>query len=187
MHMQIRAFTVDEYHHLGELGIFGPEERLELLDGQILVMPPPSPAHSSTVLRLAHELIVRLGRRALVLCQDEVDLSKFSAPMPDIAILRRRDDYYRHAHPQPQDIYALIEVARSSLKYDSGRKLLAYARAGIAEYWIANLVHSNLTRFTQPNELGYAESRTFAHGEVVTLCTEPPIEFGVDELLGPPN
>jgi Uma2 family endonuclease len=186
MQMQTRRFTYDEYMQLGKSGIIGPKERVELLDGDILVMPPIGPDHWSTVMRMTHVLIEHLGRRTLVMAQGEIKLDALSAPQPDIAFLRPKESFYRGCEVEPRDILALLEVSHSSLAFDRGRKLLAYARAGIPEYWIANLIDWTMTRYTLPHELGYAASHTYEHGESVTLGTLPPVTLPVAELLGTP-
>jgi Uma2 family endonuclease len=156
---QTRQFTVDEYHAMAAAGVFRPGERVELLDGAIVEMAPIGPLHSGIVDRIAQRLMLRFESRAIVRVQGPVRLSQRSEVQPDIALLAPRDDYYTGAHPAPADVLAIVEVAKSSLAYDAGPKRAAYARAGIADYWIANLKAATLTILREPAATGYA-SRT---------------------------
>ena len=182
-----RLFTVDEYYAMGEAGIFGPEERVELLDGEILTMPPIGPHHAGAVNRLTHLLVTRFGDRAVVQVQNPVRLSNDSEPQPDFGLLRPRPDYYSARHAQPGDVFALIEVADTSLPYDGGRKLKAYARRGIAEYWVVNLRDDRVEIFRRPAETGYAERRVAERGEVVAFEAFAQDALTVDEILGAAN
>lgn len=129
-----RPFTVEEYFKLFETGIFREDERVELLDGEIVLMPPPGPEHDSTLGRFNRLLVTRLGERALVFGGATLPLSFNSAPNPDYELLVPREDFYRNGRPRPaEDVYAVIELSMSSLAYDRGRKLRAYASARIRE------------------------------------------------------
>ncbi len=183
--VQPRHFTVDEYYAMGAAGVFAPGERVELLDGEILTMPPIGPPHAGSVDRLDALLQRRFSERAIVRAQGPVRLSNDSEPQPDIALLRPRDDFYSTRHPLPPDTLALIEVAESSLPYDSGRKLKAYARSGIAEYWIVNLEDNALEVHRNPSETGYADRFVATRGETVSFQAFPDEPLRVEDLLGP--
>ena len=106
--------TVGEYIQMGVTGILGPEPRVELIDGEIIDMPPMGAPHAGGVKRLIRVLTQALGERAIVAAQDPIVLGDLSAPQPDLAVLRPRDDFYAEAHPGPEDVLLLIEVAASS-------------------------------------------------------------------------
>jgi Uma2 family endonuclease len=149
--------SVMDYHRMGETGIIGPELRTELIDGEIIEMPPIGHPHAGTVKYLANWLKETLGRAAVVSVQDPVWLNDFTEPLPDIALLKPRADYYRNAHPGPDDVLLLIEVADTSLAYDRDAKLPRYARNGIAEVWLVDLAGQRLSIYRRPEGDGYAE------------------------------
>ena len=156
--MQIRPITVAQYHRMLKAGIVHQREPVELLDGQLIAMPPEGPRHSSVVTALTELLIQQFAGRAMVRHGNPLELDDTSEPQPDFTLVRRRDDWYRSGHPRPPDVFLVIEVSLSTLAYDRGRKLRAYARSGTAELWIVNVAHSQVEVHTEPHELGYANS-----------------------------
>jgi Uma2 family endonuclease len=182
--VQPRLFNVDEYYAMGEAGVFAPGERVELLDGEILSMPPIGPRQTGGVNRLNAFLAQQFGRRAIVQVQNPVRLSNDSEPEPDIALLRPSDDFYSARHALPDDVFALIEVADTSLSYDRGRKLKAYARSGIAEYWIVNVRDNQLEVYRQPSGDDYAQRIVRNSGEAIAFASFPDDVLQVDDLLG---
>jgi Uma2 family endonuclease len=178
---QPRQFTVDEYYAMGAAGVFRPAERVELLDGTIVEMAPIGALHGGIVDRIAQALIIRFATRAIVRVQGAVRLSQRSEVEPDIALLRPRSDFYTSTHPGPADVLAIIEVAQSSFPYDAGPKRAAYARAGIADYWIADLKSVTLTILRDPSGSGYASRTDATAGETASLLAFPddPLEVGL--------
>ena len=134
----VRHFTVEEFDRLVETGILTDEERVELLEGMLIPMMPIGDQHAACVKRLNDLLTARLSGRALLGVQDPIGLPT-SRPYPDLAVLRRRSDYYATGKPQAPDIFLVIEVADTSLARDRDVKLPAYGRAGIPESWIVDL------------------------------------------------
>ncbi len=131
--------TRDEYHRLGEVGILDEADRVELLDGQLVDMSPIGPRHALAVDALNELLLMAVGGRAGVRVQNPIELDARTEPHPDIALVKRPWRGYPATHPQPDDIFLLIEVADISLEIDRGAKLELYARAGIKEFWIIDL------------------------------------------------
>src|SRR5256885_12139959 len=131
--------TVDEYERMGEAGIFHPDDRLEILEGGVYEMSPIGSLHAACVDFLITALGELAQRRFIVRGQNPIRLDDFSEPQPDIALLRQRDDFYRHAHPTPADVLLIIEVADSTLESDRAYKIPLYAQATIAECWLVNL------------------------------------------------
>lgn len=177
-------FTVDDYHRMVEAGILTADDRVELLDGEIIKMSPIGVPHASCVRRLealAHRL---LGDRAVISVQNPVQLGDYGEPEPDLAVLRPRADFYAERHPQPQDILLLIEVADSSLAKDRGAKLPLYAREGIAEAWLVDLDGEALERHTNPTEEGYGLILRARRGETVASTVLPELAFPVAAVLG---
>ncbi len=182
---QRRPITADEYVRMGELGIIGPEERVELIEGEIVLMPPMNGPHISSIMRINELFVKRLSGHAMIFPQGPVRVSSISEPEPDFAVLHRRDDYYGHKRPNEPNVYALVECADSSLRYDRGTKLRVYAKAGVQEYWIVNLVEHCLEVHREPHDLGYAVREVRRPGESVGFIAFPDVRFTVDEVLGP--
>jgi Uma2 family endonuclease len=141
---------------MAEVGILGPDERVELIDGEIIDMPPPGELHSGTVDQLAYLLINAVGGRAIVRNQNPTVLGRHSAPQPDLALLRPRTDFYKSAQPQAADVLLMIEVADSSLRFDRDVKSALYARHAIPEFWLIDVRGKRLTRYGSPRAAGYA-------------------------------
>src|SRR6184192_4545534 len=134
-----RRFSVDEYDRMGRAGVFHEDDRMELLDGQIVEMSPIGPGHAGCVRALTSLLTRLVAGRALVSVQNPVRLGEHSEPQPDVALLVPRADAYRTAHPQPKDVLLVIEVADASLEHDRDVKVPLYAAAGVPEVWLVNL------------------------------------------------
>jgi Uma2 family endonuclease len=177
-------FTVDEYYRMGEAGVFAPELRVELLDGVIYDMPPIGPGHAGWVERAAELLRSALGPTASIRSQNPVHVADRSDPQPDLVIVRRRDDYYETAHPTPDDILLIVEVADSSLSFDRHTKGSAYARAGLREYWILDRVHRELIVHRDPRDGQYQAVERLKHGDSITPIAFPDVTLAVADLLG---
>jgi Uma2 family endonuclease len=132
-----RRFTIDEYHRMGEAGVLSEDDRVELLDGEIVQMTPIGAPHASCVDRLNALLARRLGKSAIVRVQNPIILDRRSEPQPDLALLAPRSDFYSGAHPRPRDVLLAIEVMDASRGYDRTLKLSLYARAELREVWAA--------------------------------------------------
>src|SRR5688572_29248487 len=177
------ALTVDDYHRLGELGVFHEDDRVELLDGQIIPMSPIGRDHAGCVNYLLNTLVRLLGNAAIVRCQNPVRLDRRSEPQPDLALLKRRDDFYRSRHPGPADTYLVIEVADSSLEYDRDIKLQFYARAAVPEVWIVDLNHAVVEIHRDPAGDDYAFHHVARRGETVSATNVPSASLLVDDIL----
>jgi Uma2 family endonuclease len=157
--------SVDAFHRMGEAGILGPADRVELIDGEIIDMSPIGALHAAIVARLASSFSQRLGEAAVIRCQNPVRLDDMSEPEPDIAILRPRADFYMTAHPGPADVLLVIEVADTSLAYDLGTKVPLYVRHGIPEVWVIDAATRRTRVFRQPadgREAGHATDSGYA-------------------------
>ena len=142
--------SVDAFHRMGETGILGPRDRVELIDGEIIDMSPIGVLHAAIVARLASHFSQRLGPMGVVWCQNPLRLDDISEPEPDIAILRPRADFYMTAHPGSADVLLVIEVADTSLAYDLGTKVPLYARHGIPEVWVIDAATRHTRVFRRP-------------------------------------
>ena len=179
-----RRFTIDDYHRMGEAGVFSEDDRVELLDGEIVEMSPIGIPHSSSVDRLNAFFARRLGRRAILRVQGPIILDDYSEPQPDLSVLTPRPDFYGHAQPRPRDVLLAIEVMDSSRSYDRTLKLPLYARAGLREVWLVDLQAEVIERFRRPSLRTYREHETFGRGRVLTPLAFPRIRFRVNEILG---
>ena len=139
--------TADEYERMGETGVFSPDARLELIEGEIYEMSPAGSPHAACVKFLSHLLNRAFGGKLIVSTQDPIRLSDLSEPQPDVALLRWRDDFYRGAHPRPEDVLLVVEVADTTVASDRAVKLPLYARAGVPEAWLVNVPEGQM-RFT---------------------------------------
>ena len=171
-----RKFTVDEYYRMAEVGILKCDERVELVEGEILVKPPISPGHAWEVDQLNEFLIRRAAGRYRLRSQNPVRLNDHSEPEPDVSLLRRRPEGYGAAHPTPADVLLIIEVADSSLEYDRNIKAHIYGRSGVPETWVRNLPEDCIERFTEPGPDGYAQHTVHRRGETLTPVALP--DFG---------
>ncbi len=178
-------FTVDEYHLMGEAGIFSEDDRVELIEGEIVEMTPIGDRHAGVVARLNRLFVERLGGRSIVWPQNPVGLRVVrSVPQPDIALLRPRDDFYTTGRPEPADTLLVIEVMDTSVETDRGVKVPLYARAGIAEVWLVNLRADAIEVHREPTNAGYGDVRVLRRGERLSPLAFPDLTLTVDELLG---
>jgi len=145
-----KLFTLAEYHRLAEWGFFEQNNRVELIRGELIQMAAKGRNHSVCNSLVFGELYSILGKRANVRGQEPIILSNNSEPEPDVVIARKKADNYLSAHPTPDDILLVIEVADSTLKYDQTTKLEIYAEAGITDYWIFNLIDNQLELYNEP-------------------------------------
>lgn len=147
--------SVADYYRMAEVGILRPDERVELIDGEIIDMPPPGSLHAGTVDLLLEQFRTAVGNAAIVRVQNPIGLGAFSEPQPDIALLRPRADYYRSAHPGPNDVFLIVEVADSSVRFDRDTKVALYARHGIPEVWLVDVRARQLTRYRSARQGAY--------------------------------
>jgi Uma2 family endonuclease len=180
-----RRFTLEEYHRMGEVGIFGEKERVELIEGEIVEMSPIGSPHAGTVDRIAHVFSQRLGGRAIVRVQGPVLFADLvSEPLPDVTLLIPRRDFYASGHPGPSDILLIVEVMDTTVAYDRGVKLRLYARAGVAEVWLANVNTRRIEGYRQLGPEGYEESRIFQEDDRLSIQAFPDVAFTTRELPG---
>lgn len=178
-----RKFTVDEYERMGQAGILGEDDRVELIEGEIVEMTPIGDRHAGTVRRLINMLSARAGGTALVDAQNPLRLGEHSEPQPDIALLAPRADFYT-AHPTPADVLLLIEVAETSAEPDRRVKVPLYARGGVPEVWLVDLDGETVTVYRDPAPDGYRTERTVHRGETLAPAALPDLRVAAEEILG---
>ncbi len=179
-----RLFTVEEFHRMGEAGILDDDARLELWGGEIYQMPPVGPVHQGDVDVLTVRLVRALGDRAIVRVQGPVVLDDYFEPLPDLAVLRPREDFYREAHPRPEDVFFLVEVADTTLRRDRREKVPRYGVMGIPEVWLLDIPGRRLEVHREPSPKGYRATTVLAPRELVSPQAFPDVSLSVADLLG---
>jgi Uma2 family endonuclease len=178
-------FTVQDYHRMAEAGIFHEDDRLELLEGEIVEMPPIGPGHAGGVKRLMNSFLPLQGeRKAIISVQDPIRLGEHSEPQPDLALLKPHPDFYAREHPSPEDVFLVVEVMDSSASYDREVKVPLYARFGIPETWLMDVEQGLIEVYRSPSPEGYQQVRTLRRGEGLSPQAFPELSVTVDELLG---
>ncbi|MFC4311226.1 Uma2 family endonuclease [Steroidobacter flavus] len=161
--------TVDEYYRMAEVGLLAPDARVELIDGEIVDMPPMGSRHGGTGDLLIHRFTKAVGDAAIVSSQRTLVLDQYNAPEPDLMLLRPRADFYRRSHPTPEEILLVIEVSDSTWRYDREVKAPLYARHGISDFWIVNLRKKELHCFRDPRGGEFAEVVTITDPDAVPV------------------
>ncbi|MCH8937662.1 MAG: Uma2 family endonuclease [Gemmatimonadetes bacterium] len=182
--LRTHNFTVDEYHRMGEAGVFHEDDRVELLDGQIVEMTPIGGLHVACVIRLTDLLSPVMGSGAVVSVQNPLVLADRSVPQSDIALLRRRADPSGAWLPSHADCLLVIEVADTSVEHDRDVKIPLYARAGIPEVWLVDLSASRIEVYRNPAGGSYAEVTSVSGGETLTPLLLPDARLSVADVLG---
>lgn len=161
-----RYFKVDEYHRMGEAGVFSEDDRVELVEGEIVEMTPIGRRHAACVGRLTE--IFGGYSQAIVWVQNPVQLDVYTEVQPDVALLKRREDFYSRSHPTSEDVLLAVEVGDTSAAYDREVKLPIYARSGVPEVWLVDLNEDVIEAYVRPEGGRYSESRRAARGETLT-------------------
>jgi Uma2 family endonuclease len=178
-------FTVDEWQRMGVAGVLPADGRMELIEGEVFEMPPIGPAHGGQEKRLIAWFSDHLdSTQAIVSAQDPVRLGDFSEPQPDLALLRPRADFYAKAHPTPDDVLLLIEIADTSLERDRSHKIPLYGRYGVRESWVVNLAERTVEVYTKPAAHGYGSCWVAGEGDVLRPELLPGLAVAVGEVLG---
>ncbi|WP_207956856.1 Uma2 family endonuclease [Rubrobacter tropicus] len=177
-----RRFTVHEYHRMAEAGILHEDDRVELIDGEIVEMSRIDSRHALCVSLLNRLLVRGVGDRAIVSPQNPVRLDERHEPQPDLTVIR--DRAYGRSLPTPGDTLLLIEVSDTILSYDRNVKLPIYARAGIPEVWIVDVNGQKVERHTGPSGASYRHTELARKGETLASTTLPDLTLRADDVLG---
>jgi hypothetical protein len=180
-----RRFTVEEYHRMGRSGILGEDDRVELVEGEIVQMSPIGKRHAACVNRLNHLFVQALESRVVVGVQNPVRLDPRTEVQPDLSILAPRADFYASALPGPGDVLWLVEVADASREYDRDVKLPLYACSGIREVWLVDLTSARIERHRSPAGERYHDVDTFGPGASLSPAAFPDLAVPVDDVLVP--
>lgn len=177
-------FTADVYTRMAAEGIIPSGARVELIDGEIIEMSPIGSRHNAFVDRLTRILVTRLGEAAIVRVQGSIRLGEKVVPQPDFTVLRPRADFYEDDLPGPADVALVVEVADSSLSYDRSVKSRVYARYGIPEYWLLDLVQNTILVHSEPGPVAYQHVEIRSRDDVWNSHSLPGLRVGGAEILG---
>lgn len=158
----LRRFTVDEYHRMADAGVFRPDERVELIDGEIVEMAPIGRRHANCVNNLTRLLITRLGDRAIVSPQNSIQISRRSEPQPDLTVLRRREVSYKDEDATVSEVLLLIEVA---------------------DTWIADAAGEEIEIYRSPESGGFREAQRARPGGIVSPIAFPDLTLAVADIF----
>ncbi len=183
MTVTIYKWTTDRYHQAIEAGIFA-DQAVELLEGEIVIMPPEREAHAYYSTKTSDYLRKSLGEQALIRDAKPITLTNQSEPKPDIAIVKPLGTIYLEHHPYPEDIFWLIEFSQTSLEKDLGKKRTIYSSAGIREYWVINLQDLQLKVFRDLINHNYTTELTLTSGTISPLAF-PSLNMEVKLMFKP--
>lgn len=177
-------FTVDDFQRLAEAGILKEDERVELVDGEVVEMAAIGSHHAGRLKRIIAALRSRLSDDVILAVQDPLELDGLRQPQPDVMLLRARADFYIDSHPTPADVLLLIEIADTSLDYDSTGKADMYSRAAIAEYWLVDLTRSMVLVHTDPTGVGYTQVEPRRRGDGWAPRSLPDLAITWEDIFG---
>lgn len=179
----LHRLSVADFMSMVEVGILRDDERIELIEGEMIDMAPIGSQHVSTVALLGKMLILAANNKAIVTSQSPVVLGTHSEPQPDLLLLKARSDYYANALPQPPDVLLLVEVADSSLNFDRNTKIPLYAKHGVPEVWLINLQDKALEIFREPHPGGYRVTLRPRREESISPMLFPDFSIPVERLF----
>jgi Uma2 family endonuclease len=182
----VKSWTVQDYHRMSEMGVLTPDERTELINGQIVIMASKGTPHVLALRLLSRSLDALLANQPFfVSTQDPIQLDDWSEPEPDLMIARGTVLDYADRHPRPSDIELVVEVADSTLKQDCEIKDKLYAQAGIADYWVLDLKNRQLHVFRNPTPTGYTSHLILTEPNKITPLTFPSLTLSLTTILPP--
>lgn len=178
--LSTRLFTRQEYHRILAAGILGPDENIELLEGQILSMPPQGPLHAAVVRRLLQALLALGYPLGQLISEQPIALEDNSEPVPDVFLVEPDPAGldYEDGHPTAERVLLVAEVSASTLNLDLSTKARAYARAGIPVYWVIDVEAARLFEHTQPTAGVYQSVVLHDRAAAVSLPNGAGLEVG---------
>jgi Uma2 family endonuclease len=180
--VQLMPLSRRIYDEMITAGMLTKENKVELINGQLIAKMPIGTKHSRMVTALVQMLCAKLSGKAIVSPQNPVALHEYSEPEPDVALVRLPLSEYENRHPEPADIFFLIEVADSSLRFDREAKVPLYAACDIPETWLVDVNDKVITIFSQPDGTGYQQGTIYKGGDSIRLSMFPDVEFALSEL-----
>lgn len=180
---RVHLWTIDEYHRMIETGILTSDDKVELLEGQIIQKNLQRPPHAATTQRAANYLTRLLVGQAYIRVQLPITLPPNSEPEPDIAVVHIDARRYFDHHPAPDEIFLLLEVAKTTLKNDSITKAPIYAKAQIPEYWVLDVQERQVSVFRQPGAETYQQETILNEDATISLVAFPDLNISVNQLF----
>ena len=168
---------------MGQTGILSEDDRVELIDGEVVALTPIGSRHNAAVNRANRAMVMAVGDQAIVQVQGSVRLDMYHEPQPDLVLLQPRTDFYASQLPSPPDILLVVEIAESSLDYDRETKARIYAESGIREYWLADLTAQQVSCYSAPQGASYVTVRHHQRGDGIAPLALPDCVVPVDALL----
>lgn len=179
---QRHRLSIADFHRLAEVGILSIQDRVELIEGELIAMAPIGSLHAGTVDYLINAFVAAVGKKALVRAQNPILLGSFSEPQPDITLLKPRDDFYRNSHPGASDILLIIEVSDTTIRFDREYKIPLYARHGIPEVWIVDLESHLLHIHSQQQDGTYLDQKSITTPDDLRPIRLPDCGLDLGEL-----
>jgi Uma2 family endonuclease len=177
-----RLLSVEEYHKIGEAGVLGEDDRVELIDGEMIEMAPIGSRHVAKVNRFARLLSRSVEEQAIISIQNPIALPPHNEPQPDIALLKPRADDYETKLPGAEDVLLIIEIADTTLTYDRDAKIPIYARQGIVEVWLLDVQTRSLSMFLDPGPKGYQRLLTPERSDTIAPSLLPSVTIRLSDL-----
>jgi len=181
--MPRHKINVDEYYRMAEEGLLAPDARVELIEGEIIPMPPIGPVHASHTSYIARQLHEAIGRRAGLRTQNPLRLSEYTEAEPDVVLTVGLENDYFHRHPTASDTLLVIEVSNSTLRYDKGTKLPLYARCGVPEVWIVNVPAGCIEMYRKPHGSRYKDESCIETAIPISIEKLPGVEIDLHEIF----
>ncbi len=179
-----RRFTAAEYARMGEAGVLHEDDRVELIEGEILESAPIGYGHAACVRRLTGLFSRLLGDGVQVSVQNPIDLNEHNQPQPDVVLLRPRNDFSSSAHPTAADILLVVEVAETSGEYDRQIKVPLYALHGIDEVWLVDLRQRRVLVYRDASADSYRTARSFQSSDALSAPAFTDLRVMVADILG---
>lgn len=169
---------------MGESGILREDDRVELLEGEIIYISPIGVKHASCVTRLTYLFSQKIGKNALVSVQNPLRLDEHSEPQPDVMLLKPKQDFYASSLPCAEDVLLLIEVMDTSAGVDRQVKLPLYARHGVSEVWLVSLLDENVEVYKNPVSGSYQDKHVITRGQSLSPMAFPELLLDASDILG---
>jgi Uma2 family endonuclease len=178
-----RKLDVVDYERMGWAGVLQPDDRVELIEGELIAMAPIGDAHAAVSMTLNMALVRAVGDRAIVSVGNPVRLDEYNEPQPDFALLRPKPGGYRGGKPRPADVFLLMELSDTTLRFDRAVKLPLYGSHGIQEYWIVNLQKSLVEVCRGPQPDGYASVEAYGADASLEPLALPGLTLRIADIL----
>ena len=179
-----KLFSVKEYDELIDTGFFTGKKRVELIEGELIEKMTQGDPHIGCINRLNRIFTRNLGDDFIVSIQNAIVVNPYSAPEPDVAILRFREDFYASGKAKPEDVFLVVEVSDSTVRYDRQTKMPLYAAAGIEEAWLVNLPRKVLEVYRSPVGGKYGVVQKLGKTDSIAPLRFPDLQFSVSGIIG---